>query len=152
MEIIVTVLFLPLIILSLFRKRWAYIATIVLGILFFFARVNFHLTPTACQTVFDIPLALYSLGNYKHVILFAIFFLMTRRQIHKTGLAGFGWASLATLTFGLVVELLEGLTGDGNCRLRDLVPDFAGVLLGQAIFTVWSIIDMKLKSKHKPNN
>lgn len=152
MEIIATILFLPLIILSLIGKRWAYITTIVLGILFFLVRVSFQLNPTACQVVFNVPLVIYSLTNYKHVVLFAIFFIMTRRQIHRTGRAGFGWASFATLTFGLVVELLEGVTGDGNCRLRDLVPDFAGVILGQAIITVWSIIYMKLKSKHKPNN
>lgn len=146
MDLIATILFLPLLILSLMGKRWAYFTTIVLGCLFFLVRVNFHLNPTACQITFDIPLAVHSLTNYKHIILFAVFFLMTRRQIHKTGYAGFGWAALGTVAFGLIVELLEGLTGDGHCRMRDLVPDLAGVLLGQVVFLSGTYLRSLIKS------
>jgi hypothetical protein len=139
--------FFILIILSFLGKRWAYIATIVLGIIFFFARANFQLNPKACQVIFDIPLALYSLTNYKHVFMFGVFFLMTRRQILKKGIAGYGWAVLATLAFGLAVELLEGVTGKGNCRMRDLVPDFAGTIWGQIVYLAGSYLVPIIKKR-----
>jgi hypothetical protein len=34
-------------------------------------------------------------------------------------------ATIATLTVGALVEIAEGVTGAGNCRLRDLIPDSA---------------------------
>lgn len=149
MEILVYLVFLILIILSLLGKRWAYVATIILGILFFLFRVHFQLAPTACQLAFDIPLAIYSLTNYKHIFLFSVFFIMTRRQIKKDGYKAFIIAALATLAFGLIVEFLEGATDDGHCRMRDLVPDFAGVLVGEMIFFLWSNLSVKFHSKHK---
>jgi hypothetical protein len=149
MQLLIFLGFAVLIILSLWGIRWAYIATIVLGLLYFPAAVGFHLKPSACQILFDIPLALYSLTNYKHIVLFALFFIMTRRQLRKQGWSGFGWAALATLVFGVLIEFAEGSTGNGNCRMRDLVPDSAGILLGQAIFFLWSSIHTKLKSKYR---
>lgn len=76
-----------------------------------------------------------------------MFFIMTRRQIRKTGFTGFGWAALGTLAFGLVIELLEGITGEGNCRMRDLVPDFVGVLIGQLVYFIWNYVSSKLPAK-----
>jgi len=129
-----------LIVLSLKGKLWAYIATIVLGSLYFPASVGFQLNIKTCEVFFDLPLAIYSLTNYKHIILFAIFFLMTRRQVKKSGWVSFGWGALGTLLFALIIELLQGWTGDGHCRMRDLVPDFAGVLLGQMTYSLWTTI------------
>jgi hypothetical protein len=37
-----------------------------------------------------------------------------------------------TLAMGALVELAEGITGRGHCRLRDLIPDSAGALAGAA--------------------
>ena len=34
---------------------------------------------------------------------------------------------------GIYVEVAEGITGRGHCRLRDLVPDAAGALLGALV-------------------
>lgn len=31
---------------------------------------------------------------------------------------------------GMLVELSQGVTAHGNCRMRDLIPDSAGALLG----------------------
>jgi hypothetical protein len=38
---------------------------------------------------------------------------------------------------GVLVELAEGATGRGHCRLRDLIPDFAGAMLGAAALITW---------------
>ena len=40
---------------------------------------------------------------------------------------------MTTLTVGALLELAQGLTGAGHCRLRDLLPDPAGALLGWAL-------------------
>jgi hypothetical protein len=33
------------------------------------------------------------------------------------------------LVMGALLEIAQGLTGQGHCRLRDLVPDATGALL-----------------------
>src|SRR6266498_2729362 len=80
------------------------------------------------------PLRFFSLTNYKHIALFAIFFLMTSAQVHggrpRTQLLV---ASGAVLAMGVYVELAEGLTGQGHCRLRDLVQDMAGAVVGATL-------------------
>ena len=74
--------------------------------------------------------------NTPHIVLFALCFFLARAQ--------FGWyktenranrranrgAFLLTLGVGGLVELAEGVSGSGHCRLRDLLPDAAGALLG----------------------
>jgi hypothetical protein len=61
----------------------------------------------------------------------AVFFLMSHAQFKDTR-RPFASAGLATLVMGALVELAEGVSGRGNCRLRDLVPDSASALLGAA--------------------
>lgn len=72
-----------------------------------------------------------ALQNYAHIILFAGFFLLSRRPFR--GRRASLWAGLATLLMGALVEAAQGLTGEGNCRLRELQPDGVGVLLGAAL-------------------
>jgi hypothetical protein len=114
--------------------RWAYFTFVALGLLFFPAHVGFHFHPQPCECALNVPLALFSLTNYKHIALFAIFFLMTSAQVRggrpRTQLLV---ASGAVLAMGVYVELAEGLTGQGHCRLRDLVPDMAGAVVGAAL-------------------
>jgi len=117
-------------ILSLRRKRWAYVAFVALGFLYFPARVGFQLQPRACRFDFDIPLAMYSLNNHAHIVLFALFFVMTSFQFDLDKRSSYLKAGLLTLVMGALVELGEGLSGRGNCRIRDLVPDLAGAVVG----------------------
>lgn len=49
-------------------------------------------------------------------------------------------AGLITLAMGALVEAAEGMTGEGNCRLRDLVPDLAGALIGALAVYGWAKI------------
>jgi hypothetical protein len=41
-------------------------------------------------------------------------------------------AAVMTLAMGALVEVAEGVTGSGNCRLPDLLPDALGAALGAA--------------------
>jgi len=119
------------------RVRWAYLTFVVMALVFFPAQVGFHFHPAPCECELNVPLALFSLTNYKHIVLFAIFFLMTSVQWRDRppGIQ-FLVASSAVLAMGIYVELAEGLTGQGHCRLRDLVPDAAGAVVGASMLLI----------------
>jgi hypothetical protein len=126
-------------VLALRGVRWAYVAFIVVGLAYFPARMGFHLEPRACALVIDRQGAMLALGKQAHVILFALFFILSSAQTgakpsDRTVLL---FSSIATLVMGALVELAEGVTGAGNCRLRDLIPDSVGILLGAAVLIVW---------------
>jgi len=131
--------FVLLAVFSLRGVRWAYVLFIVLGLAYFPARVGFRIDPHACQLAFSARLAAFSLTNYAHIVLFALFFVMSSRQFGKQASLGstLARAVLATLTMGALVELAQGVTGNGNCRLRDLIPDSAGIVLGASTMTLW---------------
>jgi hypothetical protein len=119
--------------LALWGIRWAYAAYVVGGLLYLPATVGFHLRAPACELVLDPRLAMISLRNYAHIVLFALFFVMTCRQFRTVKASTLAWAGAATLVMGVLVELAEGVSGRGHCRLRDLVPDSAGAVLGSMI-------------------
>lgn len=120
-------------ILALRGVRWAYVAFVVLGLLYFPAKVGFRLDPNPCQLAFDIPLAIHSLTNYGHIVLFAVFFVMTSAQFRVLDWRAFAWSAAATVMMGALVEVAQGVTGEGNCRLRDLIPDSLGIMIGSII-------------------
>jgi len=130
-------LFLSLGVFAFRRVRWAYVLFVALGLLYFPARVGFHFDPRPCEVALDAALALFSLTNVAHVLLFGLFFLMTRAQFRGAGVAAPAWSAVATLVMGVLVEVAEGVTGRGHCRARDLVPDGAGCLIGAAIAFAW---------------
>jgi hypothetical protein len=140
MKLLVFPGFLVLGILSLRGVRWAYLTFVVLGLLYFPVSVGFRLNPRPCELIPDLPLAIFSLTNYPHVVLFALFFLMTRAQFRAYTWPVFAWAALAGIVMGALVELAEGISGNGHCRLRDLIPDAAGILLGSVIVLLWKKI------------
>jgi VanZ family protein len=85
-------------------------------------------------------LAIHSLTNYAHIVLFALFFVMTSAQLRMANWSAYGWAALATIVMGALVEIGQGVTGKGHCRLRDLIPDTAGILIGSIIVLLWNRI------------
>ena len=137
MQLLIFLGFLLLAVLSLLGKRWAYVAFVLLGLLYFPAQVGFRLDPHPCELAFNCSLAVFSLTNYAHIVLFALFFVMTRAQLRVRGWSRFAWAALATIVMGVLVEVAEGVTRKGHCRVRDLVPDGAGALLGQGLVFLW---------------
>jgi len=125
-------------ILSLRGVRWAYVTFVILGLLYFPASVGFRFDPRPCELTFDLPLAIHSLTNYAHIVLMALFFVMTSAQLRMTGWPAFAWAAAATIVMGVLVEVAQGVTGNGHCRSRDLIPDSAGILLGSVIILLWN--------------
>ena len=136
-------------VISLRVLRWAYITLLVLGLLYFPASVGFRLDPHPCELTFGMALAVHSLTNYPHIVLFAFFFLMTflmlNAQFRISDWRAFAWTGAATIVMGALVEIAEGVTGKGHCRLRDLIPDAAGALLGAAVVLLWGGVRRLLK-------
>ena len=85
------------------------------------ARTGFRLHRPPCDFDVTLDFSLASLTKYKHVVLFGIFFLMTRMQLARTRYASLV-AAAATLAVGVLIELEEGATGTGYCKLVDLFP------------------------------
>lgn len=128
-------------VLSLRGIRWAYMGVIMLALLYFPASVGFRIHPRGCELTFSARLALFSLTNYAHIVLFALFFVMSVIQVgaaRVTGVRALACAAAATLIMGALVELAEGLTGTHHCRVRDLIPDSAGMLLGAGAVALWT--------------
>lgn len=146
MWLLVFLVFVVLGVLSLRGVRWAYITFVLLGLLFFPLRVGFRFDPQPCELAINTQLAIYSLTNYPHIVLFALFFLMTSAQIRLSKWSAFAWAALAGMVMGVLVELAEGVTGKGHCRVRDLIPNAAGLLIGSVIGFVWNGIRHKSKT------
>jgi VanZ family protein len=138
--------FIVLAILSLRGVRWAYVTFIVLGLLYFPLSVGFRLTPRPCELVPSMSLAIYSLSNYAHIVLLALFFVMTSAQFRMTHWSGFAWAGVVTLAMGALVELAQGISGKGHCRLRDLIPDAVGAILGSVFVFLWITLLRKNKT------
>lgn len=126
-------------VLALRGVRPAYAAFIVVSLTYFPARAGFDFQPRACDLTIDGQSALLALGKQAHIVLFALFFLLSSAQTgpKPSDRAVLLFASAATLVMGALVEIAQGVTGAGNCRLRDLIPDSAGILLGAAALIVW---------------
>ncbi len=116
--------------------RWAYAIFIILAFVWIPARTGFHLHRPPCDPRITFDLALNSLSKYKHVVLFAAFFVMTWVQCRRSRYALL-IAVVATLATGVLIELEEGATGTGYCRATDLLPDAVGGAVGAAIATIW---------------
>jgi len=140
MKILVYLGFLVLGILAARGARWAYITFVVLGLLYFPVSVGFHLHPRPCESLPSVALAISSLGNWAHIVLFVLFFIMTSAQFNLSHWSGYVWAAAACVAMGILVELAEGLSGAHHCRPRDLVPDLAGIMIGAAIVFAWTRI------------
>jgi len=129
--------------IALRGKPWAYLAFVVLGLLSFPAQAHFRVHAPKCdQLIPTMHVLVLSLQNYAHIALFAGFYWMSWVQFRRTE-ARFVWALLATLLVGALVEIAEGMTGRGHCRLRDLVPDAAGALGASLLLALWSRLTRK---------
>jgi len=118
--------------------RWAYVTFVLLGLLHFPASVGFKLNPQPCELLVNMPLAVHSLTNYRHIVLFVLFFLMTSAQFQMSQWWGYAWSAVACIAMGLLVEIAQGISGNHHCRIRDLIPDAAGVVLGACIVFLWN--------------
>jgi VanZ family protein len=131
--IVTFLVFAALAIASMLKVRFAYAAFIVLGVLWMPARASFRLAPRGCETAMSPALAIHSMTNYKHIFLFTMFAIMTLAQFGPDDKWRLMKLALAALGISIVVEAEQALLGVGHCRVRDLVPNAAGTLIGACL-------------------
>ncbi len=126
---------LVLIVMALRGSRRAYIALLLLAAGYFPVSVGFTFKPGVVDSEISLNLFWVSLQNYRHIVLFAVFYIMTCIQLGDLNVGEFNWkkmllAGFITLLMGVYVEFAQWYTGNGHCRVRDLIPDLAGIMVG----------------------
>ncbi|HEY3220680.1 MAG TPA: hypothetical protein VGJ80_08110 [Gemmatimonadales bacterium] len=133
--------------IALRGKRWAYLAFVVLGLLYFPAQTHFRVHAPKCELLLPaMHLLVPLLHNYLYIALFAGCYWMSWVQFGRSDARGV-WALVATLLLAALVEVAEGMTGGGrgqvHCRVRDLVPDAAGAVGAALLLAIWSRLRRK---------
>jgi hypothetical protein len=121
-------------------RRWAYAAYMVVAVTQIPARTGFQLQAPACDTRLTMHNVQLSLTKIPHIVLFGFFFLLTAAQFDRVDRRMLGWALAATFVLGLLVEIEEGATRTGNCRLTDVVPDVVGGLIVMGLLVAVTVI------------
>jgi len=66
-------------------------------------------------------------------VLFGVFCALVLLQFDRVDRRSLAWSVVATTVLGAIIELEEGATRTGNCRLTDLLPDIIGAVSVAAI-------------------
>jgi VanZ family protein len=114
-------------------RRWGYAFWLLASVSRIPARTGFRLHGLACDTHLTLHNAALSMTKVPHMVLFGLFFVVTIVMFDRVTWRALGWSLVATGAMGLLVELLEGATRTGNCRLTDLLPDLTGALVAMAL-------------------
>lgn len=124
-------------------KRWAYLAFVVLGLLSYPAQAHWRVHAPKCQLVIPtMQMVVLGVQNYVLVAVFAVFCWMSWVQFRWSKPRAF-WALLATVFAGALVEIAEGMTARGSCRVRDLVPAAAAGLGVALVLAIWGRLTRK---------
>ena len=106
------------------------------------ARVGFRLVAPVCDTGLTLANAGISMTKVPHIALFAVFFVLTALQFKQLNQRALKWSLLATVVLGVLLELEEGASRTGNCRLTDVLPDITGALIASvAVLGVTTVRD-----------
>jgi len=113
-------------------RRWGYTLLVIVGVLRIPAQAHFRLYGPLCDFRMAWDNSRLSLTKVPHFVLFGVFFLITAWQFDRLDRRSLSWSLVTTLALGILVELEEGATRTGNCRLADLLPDLGGALIAMA--------------------
>jgi hypothetical protein len=131
-------------------RRWGYTLFMIAGVLRIPAQAHFRFYAPVCDLGMAWDNARISLVKVPHFVLFGIFFLLTAWQFDRPDRRAFSWSLVATLALGVLVELEEGATRTGNCRLADLLPDLGGGLLAMALLLAFMLLRNRASRQMPP--
>lgn len=132
-------------------RRWLYAAYMVAAVLRIPARVRFHLVAPRCDTRLTLENVSLSMTKLPHMVLFAVFFILTLLQFDRFNLRAFSRSLVATASLGLLVELEEGASRTGTCRLTDVLPDVGGAAVASAILLAMFTVRRSLLRLQAPS-
>ena len=134
-------------------RRWIYGAYMLVAVLRIPARVHLRFVAPRCDTRLTLQNASLSMTKVPHMVLFALFFTLTLLQFDRVSVRAFSWSFVATATLGLLVELQEGATRTGNCRLTDVLPDIAGAAMaGSILLALFLLRSSALRRTRRDND
>jgi len=110
------------------QRRWLYATYMIIAVARIPARTSFHLAAPACDARLTLENAARSMTKVPHMVLFGLFALVTAAQFNRLDRRSLYGSLAATAALGLIVELEEGATRTGNCRITDVLPDIVGAL------------------------
>jgi hypothetical protein len=122
------------------QRRWVYAAYMLYGVTRIPARTGYRLISPVCDTRLTMENAGLSLTKVPHIVLFGLFFLITVVQFDHIDRSALTWSLGATLALGLIIELEEGATRTGNCRITDVLPDLLGALIVAALLMIVTMV------------
>ncbi len=130
------------------RRRWMYAAWILLAVAQIPARTGFRLSAPTCDWALTFDNLALSLTKVPHTVLFGAFFVLTLVQFDRIDRRSLGLSLVATAAMSIVVELQQGATRTGNCRITDLAPNALGGLIAATLVIVAVTIWRRLS--HEP--
>jgi VanZ family protein len=126
------------------RRRWLFAGYMLVAVARIPARTGFRLKAPACDMRPTLATAELSLTKLPHMVLFGIFFLLTAVQFAQVDRKTVSWGFLATVALGVLIELEEGATRTGNCRMTDVLPDLVGAIVAMALVMAVLLIRSRL--------
>ena len=100
------------------------------------ARTGFRLFAPTCDTALTLEKLALSLTKVPHIVLFGAFFLITLIQFDRVDRSSLAWSVAATAVISFVIEIEQGATRTGNCRLTDVAPNLFGALMVAVLIAV----------------
>ncbi len=111
------------------RRRWIYGAWMILAVTRIPARTGFRVAWPTCDTALTLEDLALSLTKVPHIVMFGAFFLITLIQFDRVDRRSLAWSIVATAAISFVVEIEQGATRTGNCRMTDVAPNLLGALI-----------------------
>ncbi|MGI9077708.1 MAG: VanZ family protein [Gemmatimonadaceae bacterium] len=130
------------------RRRWLYGAYMLFAIARIPARTGFRMALPVCDTDLTVTNMALSLTKVPHVVLFGAFFLLTILQFNQVNRRSLTLSLLITVALSLLVELEQGATRTGNCRLTDVLPNAVGAIIAMTLLGVGSAIRGRTVNKN----
>lgn len=95
---------------------------------------------TGCALTPSFELLVHSLGNYRHIAAYGVLFLSCVWSFEKHSIIK---AAALVLAFSFLMEIVQISFHDGNCRIRDMLPNFGGVLWAAAVYKLVNLARKK---------
>ena len=115
------------------RRRWLFGAYLLYALFAIPRRTHFQFVVPACNLRVAAETVGPSLRKTPHIVLFGVFCALVLLQFDRVDRRSLAWSVVATTVLGAIIELEEGATRTGNCRLTDLLPDIIGAVSVAAI-------------------
>ena len=101
-------------------------------------------TYTGCALSSSFELLVHSFSNYRHIAAYGLLFLSCVWSFEKHSIIK---AAALVLAFSILMEIVQISFHDGHCRIRDMLPNFVGVLWAATLYKLIELAFKRSKAK-----